>query len=171
MHINAHLVPNELKELIMTEIQNVKFCKPWKVNESKGVVLKSPSDFAIAEAEICDKCLSDELKSLSDADKILRKAVINSEKWEFTGDFTNANEKHVPNKLIHFFNWFICGASDVKDEQKKILAEKITQSLSQNTIYACLTPRQVLNKTSDAFYNTHKLLQQLAVGLAVHQAT
>ena len=76
----------------------------------------------------------------------------------------------MPNKLIHFFSWFIRGASDIKDEKKKILVEKRTQSLAQNAIYACLTPRQVLNKTSEAFYNTHELPQQLAVGLAVHQA-
>ena len=51
------------------------------------------------------------------------------------------------------------------------MVEKRTQSLAKNVIYACLTPRQVLNKTSEAFYNTHELPQQLAVGLAVHQAT
>ena len=161
----------KLKDLIMEEIPNVEFCKPRKANESERVVLKSTRDFAIAEAEVRDESLSDELKSLFDAAKILRKAVIDSEKWEFTGDLTNANEKHVPNKLVHFFSWFIRGASDIKDEKKKILVEKITQSLDQNAIYACLTPRQVLNKTSEAFYNTHELPQQLAVGLAVHQAT
>ena len=69
------------------------------------------------------------------------------------------------------FSCFIRGASDIKDEKKKILVEKRTQSLAQNAIYACLTPRQVLNETSEAFYNTHELPQQLAVGLAVHQAT
>ena len=111
----------KLKYLIMEEIPNVEFCKPRKVNESERVVLKSTGDFAIAEAEIRDESLSDELKSLFDAAKILRKAVIDSEKWEFTGDLTNANEKHVPNKLIHFFSWFIRGASDIKDEKKKIL--------------------------------------------------
>ena len=77
----------------------------------------------------------------------------------------------MPNKLVHFFSWFIRGASDIKDEKKKILVEKRTQSLSQNAIYACLTPRQVLSKTSEAFYSTHELPQQLAVGLAVLQAT
>ena len=155
----------------MDEIPNVEFCKPRKANESEHVVLKSTRDFAIAEAEARDESLSDELKSLFDAAKILRKAVIDSEKWKFTGDLTNANEKHVPNKLVHFFSWFIRGASDIKDEKKKILVEKRTQSLAQNAIYACLSPRKVLNKTSEAFYNTHELPQPLAVGLAVHQAT
>ena len=51
------------------------------------------------------------------------------------------------------------------------MVEKRTQSLGKNAIYACLTLRQVLNKTSEAFYNTHELPQQLAVGLAVRQAT
>ena len=134
----------KLKDLIMEEIPNVEFCKPRKANESERVVLKSTRDFAIAEAEVRDESLSDELKSLFDAAKILRKAVIDSEKWEFTGDLTNANEKHVPNKLVHFFSWFIRGASDIKDEKKKILVEKRTQSLAQNTIYACLSPRKVL---------------------------
>ena len=160
----------KLKDLIMEEIPNVEFCKPPKANESERVVLKSTRDFAIAEAEVHDESLSDELKSLFDAAKILRKVVIDSEKWEFTGDLTNATEKHVLNKLLHFFSGFIRGASDIKDEKKKILVEKRTQSLAQNAIYACLTPRQVLNKTSEAFYNTHELPQKLAVGLAVHQA-
>ena len=98
----------KLRELIMEEIPNVKFCRPQKVNESERVVLKFTCDFAIAEAEIRDESLGDELKSLFHAVKILRKAVIDSEKWDFTGDFTNANEKHVPNKLIHFelvYSW------------------------------------------------------------------
>ena len=54
-------------------------------------------------------------------------------------------------------SWFIRGASDIKAEEKKILVEKRTQSLAQNAIYACLTPRQVLNKTSEAFYNAREL--------------
>ena len=114
----------KLKDLIMEEIINVEVCKPWKANESERVILKSTRDFAIAEAEVCDESLSDELKSLFDAAKILRKAVIDSEKWEFTGDLTNANEKRVRNKLVHFSSWFIHGASDIKDEKKKILVEK-----------------------------------------------
>ena len=55
--------------------------------------------------------------------------------------------------------------------KRRFWFEKRTQSIAQNAIYACLTPRRVLNKTSQAFYNTHELSQQLAVGLAVHQAT
>ena len=65
--------------------------------ESERDVLKSTRDFAIAEAEIRDESLSDELRSLFDAVKILTKAVIDSVKWEFAGDFTNASEKHVIN--------------------------------------------------------------------------
>ena len=53
----------KVKDLIMEEIPNVEFCKPRKVNESERVVLKSARDFAIAEAEIRDESLSDELKS------------------------------------------------------------------------------------------------------------
>ena len=138
----------KLKDLIMEEIPDVEFCKPRKANESERVVLKSTRDFVIAEAEVRDESLSDELKSLFDAAKTLRKAVIDSEKWKFTGDLTNENEKHVPNKLVHFFRRFIRGASDIKDEKKMILVEKRTQSLAQNAIYVCLTPRQVSNKTS-----------------------
>ena len=57
----------------------------------------------------------------------------------------------MPNKLIHFLSWFIRGASDIKDEKKKILVEKRAKSLAQNGIYACLTARQASNKTSEAF--------------------
>ena len=66
----------------------------------------------------------------------------------------------MPNKLVHFFSQFIRGASDIKDEKKKILVEKRTQSLAQNAIYACLTPRQVLNKLVWQFI---KLLEGLSV--------
>ena len=110
----------KLKELITEEIPNVELCKPRKINESEHVVLKSTHDFAIAEAEIHDESLSDELKSLFDAANILRKAVIDSEKGEFTGDFRHSSVKHVINKLIHFFSWFIRGASHIKDETHKI---------------------------------------------------
>ena len=68
----------KLKDLIMEEIPNVEFCKPRKANESERVVLKSTREFAIAEAEVRDESLSDELKSIFDAAKILRKAVIDS---------------------------------------------------------------------------------------------
>ena len=36
---NPHTSRKKLKELIMEEILNVEFCQPWKVNESKHVVL------------------------------------------------------------------------------------------------------------------------------------
>ena len=58
-----------------------------------------------------------------------------------------------------------------KIRKRRFCLKKRAQSLAQNAIYACLTPREVLNRTFEAFYNTHELHQQLAVGLAVHQAT
>ena len=75
----------KLKDLIMEEIPNVEFCKPRKANESERVVLKFTRGFAIAEAEVRDESLSDELKSLFDAAKILRKAVIDSENGNSLG--------------------------------------------------------------------------------------
>ena len=43
-------------------------------------------------------------------------------------------------------------------------------SLAQNTIAMFLTDRQVSNKTSDILRSAREMPQQLAVGLAIHQA-
>ena len=42
--------------------------------------------------------------------------------------------------------------------------------LSQSTVSTCLTERQVKNKESQLIDSTCEMSQQLAVGLAIHQA-
>ena len=44
-------------------------------------------------------------------------------------------------------------------------------SLAQTTVTMCLTERQKTNKKSEVLRLTREMPQQLAVGLAVHQAT
>ena len=115
----------KLQDLIMEEIPNVELCKPLKVDESERVrVLKSTCDFAIAEAGIRDESLSDELKSLFDAAKILRKAVIDSEEWNSLGILQMQMKSMCPINSYTFFSWFIRGACDEKKKNCPLNSQK-----------------------------------------------
>ncbi|KXJ10506.1 hypothetical protein AC249_AIPGENE18777 [Exaiptasia diaphana] len=68
--------------------------------------------------------------------------------------------------------WVIQGPnSSLSAEEKSTEVHCRAMHLAQSTISMCLTERQVNNKKSKALHTTREMPEQLAVGIALHQAS
>lgn len=175
--LNANNVANEtmnrkaLKQLLQNEIADIEFHRPKRVNESERVSAKKGRDRAIQKTEDQDDMKDDEMKTLFDAAALIRKSIRKCKKWLFTGSLDNITDEHVPMELFSFFRWVIQGPFDLLSlEKKSSEVHKRAMSLTQSTVAMCLSDRQVKHKKSETTRMTAEMPQQLAIGLAVHQA-
>ena len=137
------------------------FHKPKRVNESERVSAKKTRDEAIQLAE--------EQGVIGDAAMLLRKSIKKC-KWEFIGSLENVSDENISMELYSFFRWVIQGPNLLSAEKKSSEVHKRAMSLTQSTVSMCLTERQVRNKKSGVVRLATEMPQQLAIGLAVHQA-
>lgn len=111
------------------------------------------------------------MKTLYDAALYLRKSINKSKKWVFEGSLETLSKDHFPEELYCFFRWVINGPNTTLSvEEKCNEIHKRAMSLEQSTVSMCLTERQVGNKKSEIIKSSREMPQQLAIGLAVHQA-
>ncbi|XP_032226529.2 uncharacterized protein LOC116609840 [Nematostella vectensis] len=101
---------------------------------------------------------------------ILRKSINKSEQGEFSGKLDDINESQMPNELCCFFRWIIQGPKDFTSDDKSSEVHKRALSLAQTTMSLTLTERQVRNTKSEVIHVARVMPQQLAIGIAVHQA-
>ena len=101
----------------------------------------------------------------------MSKAILESPRWEFTGSFTDFDEKFVPVELTTFFRWLCVGPNKtlVSNERETIVKQKVS-SLSQKAISLCLTDRQINNKTSGPFRKMRQTPEEIAVVVIMRQA-
>ena len=146
---NSRTCRRKLKQLIQSKIPGVEFHKPKRVNEAERVSIKSARDAAIQQAEDADAInLDANMKTLYDAASVLRKALNNTEKWEFTGSLTDVTEKHLPKGVYSFFRWVVQGPNTTLTSDKKSSAvNQRATSLSQSTVSMFLSKRQAQNTT------------------------
>ena len=111
------------------------------------------------------------MRAIFEAAKLLRKSVLQCNKWEFCGSLTDLTSDHLPRNLILVFKWFISAMYSPTNDQKHTIIDKKVNTLSQNAVYAYLTQRQLTNKDSSSFYDKHEFPQKLALGLSIHDAT
>ena len=89
----------------------------------------------------------------------------------FEGSLETLSKDHFPEELYCFFRWVINGPNTTLSvEEKCNEIHKRAMSLVQSTVSRCLTERQVGNKKSEIIKSSREMPQQLAIGLAVHQA-
>ena len=161
-----------LKQLIQSEIPDVEFHRPKKVNESERVSIKSTRNIAIQQSEnasIGDR--HEEMKTIFDAATLLRKSINQCKNWVFTGSFEDLNSEHLPQELYSFCRWVLHGQNtEINGEQKSNETHKRAMSLAQTVVSMCLTDRQRNNKKSKVIKSTREMPQQLAVGLALRQS-
>lgn len=160
-----------LKELLKSEIDEIEFHRPKKMNESERVSVKKARDIAIQQSEDAeDDCKSD-MKTLYDAAVQLRKSINKSKRWSFGGSFDTLTSENCPEELYCFFRWIIQGPnSTLSAEEKSVEVHCRALHLSQSTMSMCLTERQVNNKKSTVIHSTREMPEQLAIGIAIHQA-
>lgn len=160
-----------LKHLLQNEIADIEFHRPKRVNEPERVSVKKGRDMAIQIAEDQNVIKDDEMKILFDAAALIRKSIKKCKKWVFSGSFDNITDENVPMELYSFFRWVIQGPFDLLSlEKKSSEVHKRAMSLTQSTVSMCLSDRQLRHKKSDTTRLTAEMPQQLAIGLAVHQA-
>ena len=111
------------------------------------------------------------MKALFEAASILRKSIKKCKKWAFTGSFDDATNEHVPTVLYSFFRWVIQGPIDMLCVEKKTSeVHKRAMSLCQSIVSFSFSDRQIQNKKSQTMRMPNEMPQQLAIGIAIHQA-
>ena len=151
-----------LKLLLLSEISDIEFHKPKRLNEAERVTIKETRDEAIQW----------KMKVLFEDAATLRKAIHKSKRWEFTGTLEDVSESVVPEELYRFSMWLIQGPKTDKSRKEKTEdVKKRALSLCQTAVSMCLTEKQSNNKKSETLRLSREMPQQLAVGLAVHQLT
>ena len=164
-----------VKALLQSEIPDVEFHRLKRANEPDRVSVKQTRDDAIRLKEDIKARCNEEMKTLFDAAATLRRVINRFKCWKFTGTLGDS-ENIVPEELYRFCKWLILGSkredicqAKIEDVKKRAISERSSQS--QTTISMCLTERQSNNKKAEALRQSREIPQQLAVGLAVHQAT
>ena len=139
-----------IKLLLQSEIPDIEFHKPRKVNEPERASIKKTRDEAIQLSENMKVDCNEEMKVLFDAAVTLRKVINRSKRWEFTGSFEDViNNNIVPEQLYLFYRWLIQGPKTAETcEEKQEDVKKRAISLAQSTVSMCLTERQTSNKKS-----------------------
>ena len=131
----------ELKCLIQEEIQGVEFSHPKCKNESDIVSLKLVNDVELMKLEEQED--EGEMKTHFSAAKIIRKTILNSEKWNFKGSLTSTSEQ-IPETLSLFFKWCLVGKGIISRDLKWI--NEVADRSSQTLMYECLSPREISPK-------------------------
>lgn len=97
-----------LKQLISSEIPEVEFHRPKRMNEPERVTSKEIRDESIA---LLEEAVSKDtgMKAIYNAAAMLRKCINRSKKWVFKGCFDDSDERHLPKELYCFFRWVVQG--------------------------------------------------------------
>ena len=139
-----------IKQLISSEIDEVEFPKPKRVNESERVTIKGTRDAAVQLTEQ-ESDVQDDMNTLFNAALRLRKSISKSKKWVFGGSLETLSKDHFSEELHCFFRWVINGPNTtLSTEEKCNEVHKRAMNLVQSTMSMCLTERQIGNKKSDA---------------------
>ena len=155
----------------MSEIFEVEFHNPLRVCESERITTKKTRDAAIQLVENNQVDTDADILKLYDAASVFSKSISKCESWVFTGSLEGITEEHLPKELYRLFRWVVQGQSNVLSTDKKSSEiYKRAMSLAQSTVSPYLSDRQVRNKISELLRSTLEMPQQLAVGLAIHQA-
>ena len=162
----------KLKELLECEIPQVEFHKSKRVNEAERVTLKSTRDAAVQVMEENSDNSEVDMNALYNAASILRKSIRKAEKWTFEGSLTDVTSKHLPKELYCFFRWVLQGPrTTLSTDKKSSQVNKNALNLAQSTVSMYLSNYQISNKKSQSLRAMHEMPQQLAVGVAIRQAT
>ena len=112
LHKNDVAIPSccrkTLKQLISSQIPDVEFRSPKRVNEPECVTVKETRDNSILSYEE-DDSKNIGMKSIYDAAAMLRKCINKCKSWVFTGRYDDVDNKHLPKELYCFFRWVIQG--------------------------------------------------------------
>ena len=170
--VNPKCSRKKLKQLMQTEIPNIEFHRPKRVNEAERISIKSTRDAAIQLVEETSVNSDMDMKVLYNAASVLRKAISKAKKWTFGGSLTDVTDEHLPKELYCFYRWVIQGShTTLSTDKKSSQVNKHAVNLAHTTVTMFVSEQQVRNKKSLSLRSTREMPQQLAVGIAIRQAT
>lgn len=166
----------QIKSFIEEELEciGIQFSNPKRLHEAQRVSLKVTADVALSNAEEYFEDVENDMKTLLEAARILRKAALHNENWKFTGSLEGVNVGEVvPKKIGLFFKWCCQGRKHINGHSGNHDTAVTSRALklSQMLMYEILSPRQASNTTSNNIRHTRELPLQVAVGLTMHAAT
>ena len=118
------------------------FSKPKRVKEPQRVSLKAATDIAIFAAEESYQDTEKSMGILLLSVRILRRAVLINENWEFTGSFEAIDvTKVVPKEVSCIFKWCSQRQMDMEitSAEQDFIGPKKAHRLSQFLIYEMLS--------------------------------
>ena len=170
--VNPKCSRKKLKQLMQTEIPNIEFHKPKRVNEAERISIKSTRDAAIQLVEETSVNSDMDMKVLYNAASVLRKAISKAKKWIFGGSLRDVTDEHLPKELYCFYRWVLQGSNTtLSTDKKSSQVNKHAVNLAHTTVTMFVSEQQVRNKKSLSLRSTREMPQQLAVGIAIRQAT
>ena len=112
-----------------------------------------------------------EMKTLFEAAKFLRRYISQCKNWVFTGSFEDLNSNHLLQELYSFCRWLINGPStDINADNKSNEIHKRAMSSAKTVVSMFLTDQQKSHTNSKVIKSSRGMPQQLAVGLALRQS-
>jgi hypothetical protein len=91
-----------LKQLVLTEIADVEFHRPKRMNEHELLTVKQTRDESILKSSEDAFFKENKMKTIYHSALTLRKCINKSDKWMFRGCFDDVNNKHLPKELYYF---------------------------------------------------------------------
>ena len=160
----------KVKKLLQDEIEDIEFTTPRQRNMSELVSIKSARDFAISVTYETENEVNADTRTLFEASVILRKAILRAQRWTFCGSLTDITDEQLPSELYTFYRWILQGTkSNLCSESKTAVVDQKAKTLAQTTMSLHLSNYQASNKSNHA--RNHEMPQQLAIGVAIRQAT
>ena len=169
--ISNELSDHNLKKKLSEQVENIIFTpglgsKPSLVH-SKDAAAKAIHDNSLLE----DETNESRLNTIFKCGKIIRKAIVESEKnpWTFDGSLKNDLEAVVPLELRYLIRWIIQGTSHMATEVREESTRKTCDIIGQHIIQEFKSDRQVQFSPKNPlslFRSAHDT--PLAVGISLH---
>ena len=160
-----------IKQLLQENVPEVVFVRPPARNQAERVYSSQSQSSAIEKAF---KNSWDSYTNIFEAARIVRKDVLQAEKWQFTGTFDGFVILQSLKSLLH---WIITGPRHDVDtcEQKKKELDKSVNMISEIIMGIVKTDRQVKYKSDKGdnahFLNNNETPFTVGLGLDIHKAT
>jgi hypothetical protein len=160
-----------IKDLLEENVKEIVFVRPPARNQAERVC-SSHSQRAAVEKMFTNSW--DHYTNVYEAATMVRKDILQADKWKFAGSFKGFE---IPQSLKTLLHWIICGPRSNFDEydKKKKELEKSVKMISEIIMGVVKSDKQINYKSqkgNDAnFINNNETPFTVGLGLDIHKAT
>ena len=169
-YFNTHF-KKHIKELILDNLNGVLFVPSIRANSPETVCSSATVSFSV---DALIKHSESDIWVIHEAAKILRKSILSTPNWKFTGNFTA--DMFCPPELTTFLKWMMFDNENKMTEFRKTEISRITDIVGQLIVGNCKTYRQVSYKgvqdpmKEKGFYQKESPLA-IGTGLSIYSKT